>query len=222
VICNKTKHKQLFLFIFFFSDLSSLFLCLSFFPSSGGGQLWGQGVRGLWLAILCILSCFGLLDLEPSFVARATDRPHVGMARLATSLLLLHFYTCIVVHRRHGWEIGAPSSFDFLLPTFYWLSFGWFCGGQKSREAELWWGCSGGWVSGKRGRSCGWPGEGCWVWKWWWVRENGAGEESGAGEEGRWVVEMEWPRGFFFFLRKGGPFTEKMGMRVVCWKLKIC
>jgi len=40
-------------------------------------------------------------------------------------------------------EIGAPSSFGFLLRTFSWLSFGWFCGSQESREAELWWGCSG-------------------------------------------------------------------------------
>jgi hypothetical protein len=67
----------------------------------------------------------GLLDLKPGFVARATDRPHVWMAGSTTSLLRLHFYTGVVVHRRHGWEIGAPSSFGFLLPTFSWLSFKW-------------------------------------------------------------------------------------------------
>jgi hypothetical protein len=66
----------------------------------------------------------GLLDLKPGFVARAADRPRVWMAGSTTSLLPLHFYG-IVVHRRHGWEIGAPSSFGFLLPTFSWLSFEW-------------------------------------------------------------------------------------------------
>jgi hypothetical protein len=78
----------------------------------------------------------------------------VWMVGSAASLLQLHFYTGVVVHRRHGWEIGAPSSFSFLLPTFSRLSFGWFCGGQESREAEL----------ARRGRLWlrreGWYGEG--------------------------------------------------------------
>jgi hypothetical protein len=40
VTCNKKKNTSTcFYFIFFFSDLSSLFLHLLFFPSSGGGRL---------------------------------------------------------------------------------------------------------------------------------------------------------------------------------------
>jgi hypothetical protein len=156
----------LFLFYFFFSDLLSLFLCLPFFPSSGVGRLWGQGVCGLWSAGFVYSVVLGLLDLEPGFVARAADRPRVWMAGSATSLLPLHFYTGVVVYCRHGWEIGAPSSFGFLLPTFSWLSFGWVLWrpgeqggwvvvglfgwlGQREERKELLFGC---WkmVMGKR------------------------------------------------------------------------
>ena len=65
-------------------------------------------------------SCFSLFSdlLFPSLfsnlpnlelgITRAADRPSVWMAGSATSLFLLHFYTGGVVHRCHGWEIGAP------------------------------------------------------------------------------------------------------------------
>jgi hypothetical protein len=125
VTCNKKKHKHLFLFYFFLLrsiESFSLFVVLSFFR-------WRTALRsgrcGLWSAGFVYSVMLGLLDLEPGFVARAADRPHVWMAGSATSLLPLHFYTGVVVYCRHGWEIGAPSSFGFLLPTFSWLSFGW-------------------------------------------------------------------------------------------------
>jgi len=49
-----------------------------------------------------------LSNLELSLVACAANRPGVWMAGSATFLFPLHFYTGGVVHRCHGWEIGAP------------------------------------------------------------------------------------------------------------------
>jgi hypothetical protein len=70
----------------------------------------------------------GLLDMEYGFVTRAADRPSMWMAGSTTSLLLLHFYTRGVVHRRHGWEtftlkifVFAPSLLSFSLPSYFFL-----------------------------------------------------------------------------------------------------
>jgi hypothetical protein len=45
--------------------------------------------------------------------------------------------------------------------------------------------------------------------EWRWGRERSRGRGKVSGGDGM-------AKRFFFFLRKGGPFTEKMGMRVVC------
>lgn len=49
-----------------------------------------------------------LPNLELGVTRAVDDRPGVWMAGSATTLFLLHFYIGGVVHRCHGWEIGAP------------------------------------------------------------------------------------------------------------------
>jgi hypothetical protein len=56
---------------------------------------------------------------ESRFVARAADRPDVWMVGSASSLLLPHFYTGVVVHRRHGWGDRCPFKFRFSPPYLF-------------------------------------------------------------------------------------------------------
>ena len=177
VTCNKKKHKQLFLFYFFLLrsvESFSPFVVLSFFR-------WRTALRSgrLWLVVggFCVFCRAWAAGSEARLCCtrrRQTTRVDGWIDDFSPPTSFLH-RRC----RPPPPWLGDRCPFKFWFSPPYLFLVVFRVGFVESREAKLWWGFLGGWVSGKRGRSCS-SGAG----KWRWGRESLSGSGSWGKRKG--------------------------------------